>query len=117
MALFGKKKIESDKDYSEAKQTARPAAVDSSVLRKIWITEKTVAIGNLRKYAFLVRRDANAADVKRAVENVYKVTVEKVNVINTAKSKRFRGRAAKPERFKKAIVTLAKGQELDIIPK
>lgn len=81
------------------------------------ITEKAAQMSSLGKYMFLVDDNAVAPEIKKAIETIYRVGVVKVNIIN-AKSKRRRlGRSAgvKPG-YKKAIVTLEKGQKLDIIP-
>jgi large subunit ribosomal protein L23 len=63
-----------------------------------------------------VDRDANKIDIKRAVEEIFKVKVEKVSTINTkGKWKRFgRSIGKRPDR-KKAIITLKKGEKLDFI--
>lgn len=79
------------------------------------ITEKTTIMSEMGKYGFKVAPDATKASVKKAVEEIFSVTVEKVNIINTAgKVKRFRGVKGKQADVKKAIVTLKKGQEIDI---
>ena len=71
----------------------------------------------LRKYVFLIDEIANEPEVKKAVEGIYKVKVEKVNVINTRPKPRRIGRNfTKKPGYKKAIVTLKEGQKLDILP-
>lgn len=79
------------------------------------ITEKTTILAEMRKYGFKVAPDATKVSVKKAVEEIFSVTVEKVNIINTAgKVKRFKGVKGKQVDVKKAIVTLKEGQEIDI---
>lgn len=81
------------------------------------ITEKVTMNSQLGQYAFLVDDSANKSEVKKAVEEAYKVKVERVNVINVKSKKRRLGRTAgvRPG-YKKAIVTLRAGQKLDILP-
>lgn len=81
-------------------------------------TEKTrYQADMLRQYTFIVDRRANKVDVKRAVESIYGVAVETVNVTNMpAKITRRRGRRGivRAPAWKKAIVTLAEGQRLEL---
>jgi len=81
-------------------------------------TEKTrYQADELRQYTFVVDRRANKIDVKRAIESIFGVEVETVNVINMpAKITRRRGRRGivRSPQWRKAIVTLAKGQRLEL---
>ena len=81
------------------------------------ITEKVTMISQLGKYAFRVAKQANKSEVKKAIEEIYKVKVVSVNVINAKPKKRRLGRTmgVRPG-YKKAIVTLKEGQKLDILP-
>jgi large subunit ribosomal protein L23 len=87
------------------------------VLRRPLITEKSnYQSGKLKQYTFEVSDAATRTMVKDAIESIYEVTVERVNIINTAAK---RGRRTKSRRllvrksgYKKAIVTLAAGQTL-----
>jgi large subunit ribosomal protein L23 len=89
------------------------------VLRRPLVTEKTSRqSGKLTQYSFEVAKDATRTMVKDAVETLFDVDVVRVNVLNTAAK---RGRRARSRRllvrrsgFKKAIVTLAEGQTLEI---
>jgi large subunit ribosomal protein L23 len=80
------------------------------------ITEKITALreaGN--KFGFLVCSDANRIEVKRAVESALKVKVDKVNIMNVmGKRKRFGRFSGRRPDWKKAIVTLRKGEKLEI---
>ena len=80
------------------------------------ISERATQMSHLGKYVFLVDDKATKPEVKKAVEGIYKVNVERVHVIN-AKPKPIRGRypGTKPG-YRKAIVTLKEGQKLDILP-
>ena len=78
-------------------------------------TEKTTLLSEHNKVVFRVRPDANKDQVKEAVEGLFGVTVTQVNTINVeGKKKLFRGRPGKRKDFKKAIVTLAAGQSIDL---
>jgi len=81
------------------------------------ITEKAIRGSELGKYGFLVDAKATVSELKKAVEAQYNVKVEKTNVINVKPKSRRLGRTAgvKPG-YKKIIVTLKKGQKLDILP-
>lgn len=89
---------------------------DFNVLIRPLLTEKITALresGN--KVGFQVRRDANRVQVKRAVETVLKVKVEKVNLMNVMGKTKRMGRFAGPRPdWKKAIVTLKKGEKLEL---
>jgi len=79
------------------------------------ITEKATAASEQHKIIFRVRIDATKAQVKEAVEGLFKVEVTGVNTINVqGKTKAFRGRPGKRKDFKKAIVTLKAGQSIDL---
>ena len=79
-------------------------------------TEKTRFAAEMGKYTFAVDRRANKLQVKEAVEEIFDVQVESVNIINLpAKRGRYGRRTVVREpAWKKAVVTLAPGQRLDI---
>jgi large subunit ribosomal protein L23 len=79
------------------------------------ITEKATMLSEQNKVVFRVAGDATKPEIAEAVENLFKVSVVKVNTINVrGKTKRFRGRVGRRSDVKKAIVTLAEGQSIDI---
>ena len=79
------------------------------------ITEKATMLSEQNKVVFRVAKDATKPQIAEAIENLFKVSVVKVNTLNVkGKTKRFRGRAGKRSDVKKAIVTLAEGQSIDI---
>jgi len=89
------------------------------VLRRPLVTEKSnYQSGKLRQYTFEVASDATRSLVKDAVETLFDVTVEKVNIMNAPakRSRRARSRRllVRAPGFKKAIVTLAEGSSLEI---
>ncbi|NLE46679.1 MAG: 50S ribosomal protein L23 [Chloroflexi bacterium] len=80
-------------------------------------TEKTRFMAEQGQYTFQVARSANKIQVKRAVEDVFGVTVTSVNMINVpAKVGRRIGRrrVARSAPWKKAVVTLAEGKQIDV---
>lgn len=81
-------------------------------------TEKAYQQREVGQYVFMVNRKANKGQIRRAVEEIYDVTVESVNVMNVpAKMNRIRGRrrVVRHAPWKKAIVTLAPGQTLEAL--
>jgi len=79
------------------------------------ITEKATLLSEQNKVVFRVADDATKDEIAAAVEALFQVTVTKVNTLNVkGKTKRFRGRVGRRSDVKKAIVTLADGQSIDI---
>jgi len=79
------------------------------------ITEKASLAAELNQVVFNVARDASKPEIKRAVEGLFGVKVTAVNtVLRKGKVKRFRGHLGKQSDVKKAIVTLAEGQSIDV---
>jgi large subunit ribosomal protein L23 len=79
------------------------------------ITEKSTAASEHNKVVFRVAPNATKPEIKEAVEALFKVKVTSVNTLNRAgKNKRFRGVAGKQKSIKKAVVTLAEGQSIDV---
>ena len=79
------------------------------------ITEKATLLSEQNKVVFQVAADASKDEIAAAVEALFKVNVTKVNTLNVkGKTKRFRGIMGKRSDVKKAIVTLAEGQSIDV---
>ena len=79
------------------------------------ITEKATTQSEQNKVVFKVRKDASKPQIKAAVEKLFDVKVEAVNtLIRKGKVKRFRGTLGRQSDVKKAIVTLAEGQSIDV---
>src|SRR6201990_2265128 len=79
------------------------------------ITEKATLLSEQNKVVFQVAADASKDEIAAAVEALFKVNVTKVNTLNVkGKTKRFRGIIGRRSDVKKAIVTLAEGQSIDI---
>lgn len=85
------------------------------VIRSPVVTEKSTMASEENKVMFTVAVDATKADVKAAVEALFKVKVTAVNTLNRkGKTKRFRGVKGRQSDTKRAIVTLAEGQMIDV---
>ena len=79
------------------------------------ITEKATLLSEQNKVVFQVAADASKDEIAAAVEALFKVNVTNVNTLNVkGKTKRFRGIVGRRSDVKKAIVTLAEGQSIDI---
>ena len=85
------------------------------LIRKPIITEKSTLLSEFNQVTFQVPMDATKHEVRSAVEELFKVKVTAVNTLRQqGKVKRFRGRPGRRNDTKKAIVTLAEGQSIDI---
>ena len=79
------------------------------------ITEKSMANRQNNVYTFKVAKDATKTDIKRAIEEAFKVSVKSVNTLNTKSKRRRVGRySGRTKTYKKAIVTLAEGSSIEI---
>ena len=79
------------------------------------VTEKSTNLSDQNKIVFKVRKNANKNILKKNIEKIFKVNVTKINIINKQSRKKFtRGRKVKVSGFKKAIITLKKGQSIDL---
>lgn len=79
------------------------------------ITEKSTALSEQNKYTFEVSKFAEKSSIKVAIEKIFEVKVEKVNILNIkGKKKRFKGIWGRQSDVKKAIVTLKKDCTIDL---
>ena len=79
------------------------------------LTEKSTNLSSENKIVFKVRNSANKKNLKNNIEKIFKVNVTKINIINKQSRTKFtRGRKVKVSGFKKAIITLKKGQSIDL---
>lgn len=86
-----------------------------NILRQPVITEKATRGSEFNQVSFYVPQSANKPEIRAAVEAVFKVKVTGVNTVTLkGKKKFFRGRLGERSDRKKAIVTLAEGQSIDI---
>ena len=79
------------------------------------VTEKSTNLSEQNKIVFKVPRKSNKKILKKNIEKIFKVNVLKVNIINKkSRNKIARGRKIKVAGYKKAIITLKKGQSIDL---
>lgn len=101
--------------HDHAHEAPKLKKIDSKILLRALVTEKSAIKQSENKYSFIVANDANKAVIKKAVEEVYKVKPVSVNVINVqGKAMRFGQHSGKRSDFKKAVVTLPKGKTIVI---
>ena len=79
------------------------------------ITEKATSLSEFNKIVFKVMKSASKKSIKKSVEKIFKVNVIKINTINLkGKSKVVRNKKTFKSGYKKAIITLKKGQSIDL---
>ena len=79
------------------------------------ITEKATSLSEFNKTVFRVHKGASKNSIKKSIEKIFKVSVIKINTINLkGKTKLVKGKKSSRPGYKKAIVTLKKGQSIDL---
>ena len=79
------------------------------------LTEKSTNLLEQNKIVFKVPREANKINLKKNIEKIFKVNVIKINIVNKQnRTKVARGKKVKVQGYKKAIITLKKGQSIDL---
>ena len=79
------------------------------------ITEKATSLSEFNKVVFKVHKGASKKSIKKSIEKIFKVNVIKINTINLkGKTKLVKGKKSSRPGYKKAIVTLKKGQSIDL---
>jgi large subunit ribosomal protein L23 len=79
------------------------------------VSEKSYALIDQGRYTFIVSPASNKTEIKQAVEQIFRVRVTSVNTLNRrGKRKRFRTTFGRRKDTKRAVVTLAQGEEIDI---
>jgi large subunit ribosomal protein L23 len=102
-------------------ENAAPQAMSAArlynMIRAPRVSEKTARLQEVsNQYVFEVATDATKADIKLAVEKLFDVKVEAVNVVNVkGKKKAFKFRMGRRADWRKAYVTLAEGQSIDVM--
>ena len=99
-----------------ALETAQIMKGSYQVLKTFLRTEKGAVEAVRNKYLFSVVKDANKIQIKKAVEDIYKVEVTSVNTqVMPGKLKRVRREQGRTPDWKKAVVTLKEGQKIDLV--
>ena len=89
--------------------------MDLNLIKKPVITEKSTANAQFNKYIFYVWNDANKINIKKTIEDIYKVKVQKLNSLNVkSKPKVFKGQRGTRSELKRIIVTLKEGNTIDM---
>jgi large subunit ribosomal protein L23 len=128
MGLFSRKKKEEEKPepvetVGEKIEAAAPVvklpkgedAHSYQIILRPIITEKGGLLERYGQYFFKVTKDANKVEIKKAIERLYKVKVDKVRVVSMpSKFRRVGEHEGRRPGFKKAIVTLRKGERIEI---
>ena len=79
------------------------------------VTEKSTNLSEQNKITFKVHKFANKKNLKANIEKIFKVNVTKVNIVNKkTRLKITRGKKVRVKGYKKAIITLKKGQNIDL---
>ena len=79
------------------------------------ITEKATSLSEFNKMVFKVHKGASKNSIKKSIEKIFKVNVTKINTINLRrKNKLVKGKKSYRPGYKKAVVTLKKGQSIDL---
>ena len=79
------------------------------------VTEKSTSLSEFNKVVFKVHRGSSKSSIKKSIEKIFKVNVVKINTIKLkGKIKMVKNKKASKPGFKKAIITLKKGQSIDL---
>lgn len=79
------------------------------------VTEKSTSLSEFNKIVFKVQKDASKDSIKKSIEKIFKVNVVKINTMNLKRrSKIVRNKKTFKPGYKKAIITLKKGQSIDL---
>ena len=83
-----------------------------------YITEKSTTLSQKNQYVFRVEKGANKNEIKKEIENLYKVKVMDVKIINVPAKERRLGRISGWKKgFKKAIIKIKEGQKIEVLPR
>lgn len=113
--LTSKKSVKEKSEKKIVKNIKSKFKGAHGILMKPLITEKISSVSSMGKYAFLISSDANKPMVKKAITALYGVNVKNVRIINVIGKKVRYGRSyGQRSDWKKAIVTLAPGEKIEI---
>jgi large subunit ribosomal protein L23 len=97
------------------KETKTTENIAYRILVEPWITEAATMAAQMNKYIFKVAKSASKSEVKRSIEDLYKVTVLSVRTVTIPGKRRVRGRiVGRKPGFKKAIITVKEGESIDV---
>lgn len=109
-----KKEISQKEVQTSKLKEVGESSIAPLVLDEPKISEKGTLLEGQGKYLFKIFPQANKPQIKKAIEDIYKVKVQKVNIIKApSKKRKIRGIEGTRQGFKKAVVTLKKGQKIE----
>ena len=117
-----KKKVKEVKEKKDKVKPVRPrgkiSVIAPKVLKEPHVTEKATELTKENQYIFKVWPRSNKIEIKKAVEQLYRVDVEGVRIVNVPARKRRLGRIQGWRKgYKKAIVKIAKNQKIEVLPR
>ena len=113
-----KKEKEKHEKAKEVKDKKEEGFYPSMILKAAHVTEKAGDLAGKNQYIFKVYSEANKIKIKKAIENIFKIDVTSVKIINISKRKRKLGKISGWKKgYKKAIVAIKKDQKIDILPR
>ena len=123
MAIFGKTKSNKEEVVKEEKVEIKESGSrthanykPSFLIKQAWITEKAARGNADRQYSFIVSGKTNKSEIRKAIESLYGVKVQVVNMINVkGKSKRLGRSMGRTSDYKKAIITLKEGEKIEAL--
>ena len=113
-----KKKSKSFEKTVKAKKVSREKMPVHyfELIKKPHISEKALQFNSEDKYVFVISQSANKSEVKKAIASLYRVVVKNVNIVKVPpKPKKFKGVPGIKSGYKKAIITLEKGNKIDVM--
>ena len=110
-----KKEVKPSKKKGQEKKAEQAIPIGSVLIKQPKISEKTIGAGEHDQYVFVVAKQATKPEIKKQVEKLYNVDVKKVRSMNIHNAAtRFHGSEYPTTRTKKMVVTVKKGQRIDI---
>jgi len=113
-----KPKVEKKPEVKIPKKTTKTSQVAWKVLQSPHVTEKATDLTSKNEYVFKVSKRSNKIEIAKAIEDLYGVKVDNVRIINVRPKSRRLGRTKGIKKgYKKAIIKLHKGQEIEVLPR
>ena len=119
-----KKEVDKKKKSKSSEKTVKVKKVSREkmpvhyfeLIKKPHISEKALRFNSENKYVFVVSSSSNKSEIKKAVASLYGVVVKSVNITKVpSKPKKFKGVPGIKSGYKKAVVTLEKGNKIDVM--
>lgn len=112
------KKPAAAKPAPASQKTKKVSGAAYRILKEPHVTEKATDLTKVNQYVFKVYPAANKTEIKRAVEDIYGVNVDSVQIVNIPPKKRRLGKTQGwSSGYKKAVIRLREGQKIEILPR